>query len=287
MDVKYVDMINDYVFDNPVLSNTEASEYGIKELPVSFGSHGIELQGTLILPPHATVSTPVPGAVLCHGFGSDRRVMESSAWLLVRKGIAAIIFDLRGHGLSGGCLDGNFYEDVVDAWGVLSNLSEVDSSRIALIGHSLGAFSSVLAANKIKKPKALIALSCPSDMSGTIFTNPSCRISAFIRRLATIVGAYIVRFNRMKVRVDWNKFTESWLKIKLSSVLAELNECTKLFVFSAGDLLTPYHRFATVYERTPGPKQKMLAQGSHVTPIEAEILRFEWIGWAVSALNSK
>jgi len=280
-------MLNKPFYDKPIIFNSTANKSGMGEIPVSFGSHGIKLYGTVILPSQASASSPVPGAVLCHGFGSDRNIMESSARLLVKKGVAAIIFDLRGHGISEGYLDGDFYQDVVDAWGVLSSLPEVDSSRIALIGHSLGAFSSVLAANKIKKPKALIALSCPSDMSGTIFTNPSCRISACIRRLATIVGAHIVRFNRMKVRVDWNKFTESWLKIKLSSVLEELNECTKLFVFSAGDLLTPYHRFATVYERIPGPKQKMLAQGSHVTPIEAEILRLEWIGWAVSVLNSR
>jgi hypothetical protein len=29
-----------------------------------------------------------------------------------------------------------------------------------------------------------------------------------------------------------------------------------------------------------------LTRGSHSTPVEAEILRFEWVGWVVSALTA-
>ena len=258
-----------------------------KEMPVIFGSHGIKLQGKIMLPVHASASSPVPGAVLCHGFGADRKVMESSALLLVKKGIAAMVFDLRGHGLSEGCLDGNSYEDIIDAWQLLTDLPEVDSSRIGLIGHSLGAFSSILAAKKIKNPKAIVALSCPSEVNGKMFKYYSPKAFSLVRWVFTLIGRLTIRFNGLKVNVDWEKFLESWLQIKLSSALAELDECAKLFVFSASDLLSPYHRFAQIYQEAPEPKQKMLTRGSHVTSVEAEMIRFEWVGWAVSALKAK
>jgi pimeloyl-ACP methyl ester carboxylesterase len=276
-----------YTTNNKTLPHAEAEFAGRKEIPVVFGSHGIDLYGKIMLPANTSASNPVPGAVLCHGFGADRKVMESSALLLVNKGIATIVFDLRGHGLSGGCLDGNFYEDVIDAWQTLTGLPEVDSSRVALIGHSLGALSSILAARKIKKPKAIVALSCPAEVNGMIYKDHSRKAFTLVMRMITLIWRITIWLKGMKVRVDWKKFLESFPQMKLSSALAELDECAKLFVFGASDLLTPYRRFIPVYEIAPGPKQKMLTGGSHGTPLEAEILCFEWVGWTVAALTSK
>ncbi len=259
---------------------------GRKEIPVVFGSHGIRLHGKIMLPAQATAANPVPGAVLCHGFGADRKVMESSALLLVKKGIATIVFDLRGHGLSEGCLDGNFYHDVIDAWQTLTGLPEVDKSRVALIGHSLGALSSILAARKIKKPKAIVALSCPYEINGKLFNNPSHIAFPVARWAISLLWRATVWVSRLNVKVDWNKFLEALPQIKVSSALVELEECAKLFIFGASDPITPYHRFIPVYENAPGPKQKMVTRGSHATPVEAELLRFEWVGWAVSKLTA-
>jgi alpha-beta hydrolase superfamily lysophospholipase len=245
-------------------------------------SSGIKVNGKIMLPAHASASNPVPGAVLCHGFGADQNVMESSALLLVNKGIAIIIFDSRGHGLSEGRLDGDFETDIIDAWRLLTSLPEVDSSRIALIGHSLGALSSILAA-KIVKPKAIVALSCPYEIKNTALKDPSNK--AYLARWAiSLIWRFTILLNGLKVKVNWEKFLKSLSQTRLSSALAELDGCDKLFVFSEGDMLTPYKRFAHIYEDAPEPKQKMLTRGSHSTSIEAEILRFEWVGWVVSAL---
>ena len=249
-------------------------------------AHGIKVNGKIMLPANASASRPVPGAVLCHGFGANQNVMESGALLLVNKGIATIAFDLRGHGSSEGRLDGNFGSDVIDAWRLLTRIPEVDSSRVALIGHSLGALSSILAA-KMVKPKALVALSCPYEIEGTAFNNTSHK-KAFhlVMWVVSIIWRFTILCKGLKVNVNWKKFLEAWSQVKLSSALADLNECDKLFVFSEGDMLTPYKKFAQIYEKAPGPKQKMLTRGSHSTSVEAEILRFEWVGWVVSALTA-
>ena len=277
-----------YTINNTTLPGDEEKLVKRKEMRyrLSAVASGIKVNGKIVLPEHASASKPVPGAVLCHGFGADQNVMESSALLLGKKGVATIVFDLRGHGLSEGCLDGNFGSDVINAWRLLTSLPEIDSSRIALIGHSLGALSSILAA-KIVKPKAIVALSCPYEMKGTVPEEPSHKISPWARWAITLLGRLVIRFNHLKAKVDWGKCLEYWPQVNLSVALAELDECNKLFVFSKDDMITPYKKFAHIYEDAPEPKQKMLTRGSHSTPIEAEILRFEWVGWVVSALTSR
>ena len=269
------------------LLRSEKEFIGKQEIPLVFGSHGIKLHGKVILPAFASVAHPVPGAVLCHGFGADHRVMETSASILADKGIATIIFDLRGHGLSEGYLDDNFYEDIADAWQTLTCFPEVDSTRVALIGHSLGAISSILAARNIKmKPKALVALSCPYEVRGLVFEDPSHPAFGWTRKAIELIWKMLVWYSGLKVKVNWNKFLDAWPQMRLSTALAELDDCDKLFVFCAGDTLTPYKRFAHIYEKARGPKQKLVTRGTHITPVQAEILRFEWVGWVVSALRA-
>ncbi len=105
----------------------------IKEFPIAFGSHGLKLKGKIFLPKNSNADEPVPGAVLCHGFGAAYRVMEAGAQTMAAQGIATLIFDFRGHGTSEGTADGKMVEDVVDAWNFLSQLPEIDSKRMGLI----------------------------------------------------------------------------------------------------------------------------------------------------------
>jgi esterase/lipase len=168
---------------------------------------------------------------------------------------------------------------------LLESLPEVDSSRIALIGHSLGALASVLAAGKVK-PKAIVALSCPYEVQQRLLNNHYYRAFPWFRWTVILIGRLAIRFRKLKVKVDWDKFLKFWSQVKLAPALAELGDCNKLFVFSDSDMLTPYRKFSGIYENAPGPKQKMLARGVHTTPIRAEILRFEWIGWVVSVLKA-
>ncbi|MEJ2738921.1 MAG: alpha/beta fold hydrolase [Dehalococcoidia bacterium] len=259
----------------------------MKTIPVIFGSHGVELHGTVMLPDNADASNPVPGAVLCHGLGGTRSVMEPGALLMVGKGIATIIFDLRGHGVSKGSLDDAFYEDVIDAWQVLIDIPEVDSGRVALVGHSLGALSSILAARKIQKPKVLVSLSCPYEIGGMLMKYTPRNSFFLLRWIFVVIIKLVLLFRGVQARVDWKKFLNSWLQPRLSSALEELEECTKLFVFCAGDPLTSYRKFVPIYESAPGLKQKMLARGYHTSPVRAEFLRFEWVGWTVSELTSR
>src|SRR4030042_5691912 len=78
----------------------------VKEFPFVFGSHGVKLNGKILLPEEANAKKPVPGAILCHGFGAAYRVMEPAARIMAAQGVARLIFDFRGHGGREGVMGG-------------------------------------------------------------------------------------------------------------------------------------------------------------------------------------
>ncbi len=275
----------------------------IKEWPVTFGSNGLKLTGKVLLPEGASADSPVPGAVLCHGFGGSHRFMKSSAKILTEQGIATLIFDFRGHGASGGAVDGKQADDAVDAWNALKQFPEVDRNRMGIIGHSLGAMSAVLAAGKVDSPRALVALSCPPIIDDEMFANAPKDFGQWGRRdnhifefprhgalpWMTGISAFIARIfmfaTRRFVRVDIKRFIEGMLQANMAEVVAQLDNCAKLFVFCEGDTVTPYQKSVLVYEAACEPRLKLLARGNHSTPIMRGNLRSQWTTWAVSALR--
>ena len=287
-----------------MFNRNEQEASTIKELPIIFGSHGLKLKGKILLPRAATASEPVPGAVLCHGFGAAHRVMEQSARIMADHGIATLIFDFRGHGASEGAIDGKMAEDVIDAWNFLSQLPEIDSTRMGLVGHSLGAMSAILAAGKVKAPRALVALACPPEAGDQLSTEESGNIGRWgrdsnpiveypkhgafpwlkgIAALICRVWMYLACFN---VKVDWQKFLEAFPKINMSEVLQKLEDCSKLFVFCEGDKVTPYQKYVPVYEAACQPKALILAKGGfHTTPLLRGNLRSQWTSWVAKTLT--
>jgi len=260
---------------------------GITEKPVSFGNHGINLSGKLFMPGSASRYNRVPGAVLCHGYGNDQTAFESSARTMAEEGVATLIFDFRGHGSSEGILDGSMVEDVIDAWDYLHNQTEVDHKRMGLIGHSMGAFSAIVAAGKVKKPKMLVALACPGEIKHAIMQNPNHIAYPWFRRLIALVMSISTRVSRLKVRVDFKKFLDSFPRMKISRVLAGLEDCSKLFVFCLNDNVTPYNRFLYSYASASEPKQILVTNGNHNTPLDSETLRSHWTDWAIRTLHGR
>ena len=276
----------------------------IKEFPVVFGSHGLKLKGKILIPAKATSSEPAPGAVLCHGFGAAYRVMEPSARIMAAQGIASIFFDFRGHGNSEGAMDGNMTEDIVDAYDTLCLLPEVDSQRIGVAGHSLGAMSAILAADKLDNLRALVALSCPPEAGNQFPIGGEKNFGQWGRELKVIVeypkngafpwlkgiAALICRawmfLGCFKVRVDWRRFIEAYPQMNMSHVLEKLKDCPKLFVFCEGDRVTPYGKFKSVFNSACQPKELILSRaGFHTTPLLPGTLRTQWTSWLVSALT--
>jgi pimeloyl-ACP methyl ester carboxylesterase len=80
-----------------------------------------------------------PGVLLLHQRGGRKENWTSLAQLLQKNGYAVMTVDFRGHGQSKGVVNWlQADQDVLAAYDFLAGQSEVDPSRIALIGASIG-----------------------------------------------------------------------------------------------------------------------------------------------------
>ncbi len=118
---------------------------------VIFKSGNVALAGTLMTPKG---SGPFPAVVFIHGSGPEtRKNSKKRAKLFVDRGFAALIYDKRGAGKSGGNPDFNRYfsidtlaADVLAAVDFLTSRSEINSKEIGLVAASQGGWVATQAA---------------------------------------------------------------------------------------------------------------------------------------------
>jgi pimeloyl-ACP methyl ester carboxylesterase len=101
---------------------------------------------------------PWAGIVILHGAGSAKENHHDFARAARAAGLAAICFDQRGHGATGGALDGRVLEDVAT---VAAKLGDVP---LAVRGSSMGGYLAILAAQKLDA-RAAVAI-CPASADG-------------------------------------------------------------------------------------------------------------------------
>ena len=97
---------------------------------------------------------PRGGVVILHGAGSCKESHFDFARACRAAGLAAVAFDARGHGDSGGRLDGRVLADVATMAGVLP------PGPLALRGSSMGGYLALLAARDLRAA-AVVAI-CPA-----------------------------------------------------------------------------------------------------------------------------
>lgn len=117
-----------------------------------------------------------PGVILLHMMRRSRTDWESVATWLQKKGYAVIAIDLRGHGHSSGNRDeftaedyNNMVNDVAAAKGILEGMG-ADTSRVSIIGASIGANVAYKYAAKDKSVKTIILLSPGMSYQGVELT---------------------------------------------------------------------------------------------------------------------
>jgi pimeloyl-ACP methyl ester carboxylesterase len=159
---------------------------GIRVEDVRFmGSNGKMMSALLYIPPGASKQHPVPGIVAIHGYINSRETQDGFAIEFARRGYAVLAPDQTGHGFSDPtALSGGFGGP--DALAFLRGLDFVDPANVALEGHSMGGWASVIAA--AAQPQGyksmVLASSCPG-----LFGAPQ-GTPTFPRNLAVIFSRY-------------------------------------------------------------------------------------------------
>ncbi len=98
----------------------------------------MQIQGTYAYPGGVA---PYPGVILLHMLGSNRAVWQQTgvADALLLNGYAVLSIDMRGHGDTGGDQDWLLAEDdLLRVWDFFVGQAEVDETKTAVIGASIG-----------------------------------------------------------------------------------------------------------------------------------------------------
>lgn len=134
---------------------------GVVAFQVS-GARGQTLAAWLVLPLAADVKRPVPVVVAVHGWGANGSTLSGMVGPLVRAGIAVVLFDAASHGDSSSEAFSSlprFAEDLAAVLDTLRGMPVIDSSRVGLLGHSVGAAAVLLHAARQGGTLAVVSLS--------------------------------------------------------------------------------------------------------------------------------
>src|SRR4051794_39513980 len=101
------------------------------------------------------------GVVVLHGAGSQKENHYDFARACRAAGLAAVAFDQRGHGASGGALDGRGIDDVAAIAALLP-----DGAPVALRGSSMGGWLALAAAGAVGAAAVVAICPASSDQLG-------------------------------------------------------------------------------------------------------------------------
>jgi hypothetical protein len=131
---------------------------------------------------------PAPAAqgravLLCNGNAGDRSFRAPLAAALARRGYAVLLFDYRGYGGNPGRpSEAGLLADARAARAYLASRPDVDASRLAYLGESLGA--AVALALAVERPPAALVLRSPFTTLGDVGRHHYPFLPVFDRLLA-------------------------------------------------------------------------------------------------------
>ena len=141
--------------------------------PVTIPASGFNLGATLTRP-KAAAGARSPAIVLLGGSGAADRdglglgvpTIGQLAGALAEAGFLAVRYDKRGYGQSGGRSESatlsDYAEDARSVFMWLRNRRDIDPNRIAILGHSDGAWVAMLAASRERRFAGVVSIAAPS-----------------------------------------------------------------------------------------------------------------------------
>jgi pimeloyl-ACP methyl ester carboxylesterase len=173
------------------------------------------------------------GVVVLHGAGSRKESHYDFAGLCAASGLAAVVFDQRGHGESGGALDGRAVADVVAVSSVLP------PGPVGLRGSSMGGYLAIVAADAVGA-RGVVAI-CPATAQG---------LSEGVER-----HEYDFAADERGLRALLAEYPED--------VAAEDIPCPLLLLHAAEDEVVPVHLSERLHQRSVGSQLVIVPGGHH------------------------
>jgi putative CocE/NonD family hydrolase len=243
------------------------------------GASGISI-GAVVLTPNGQGAGPFPLVVMPSSWGVPNVEYVGQGAKLAADGFQVISYSSRGFWDTGGGIDIAGPPTVADVSKVIDWAGEhtsADTSRVAAVGISYGAGTSLLAAAQDPRIKAVGALSGWADLIRSLDPNDTVALQAVTGLLAlgNVTGRPGPEMASLQAKFLTGDFdgaiaeaTELSPVRSAATVVDRLN-AQKPAVFLANafeDSIFPPSQYTDFFTRLTGPKRLLLAHGDHATP---------------------
>ena len=207
---------------------------------------------------------PAPGVIVMHGWGANASLMLPALAPLHAAGFAVLLLDARCHGQSDAAAFTSlprFAEDIEAGLDWMRQQKSVDSQRLAVMGHSVGAGAALLCATRRTDVRAVISLSAfahPREIMRTFLADAHIPYPVFgwyvMRHVQAVIGA---RFDAIAPLTSMTRM-----------------RCPVLLVHGSDDAVVPFADAQRLLAAGPaGLAQSLTVEGGHdlSTALEAHL----------------
>lgn len=137
------------------------SWWGVVTARTGLVVRSLEHEGVPVLFVAPSNAEKIPGVLIAHGYAGSKQLMLGYAHVLAHAGYAVMLWDFDSHGANAKPLEqGSLEQNLNTAYKAFVEQPEVDSSRLALLGHSMGSGAVMSAAIRhINRFAATVAVS--------------------------------------------------------------------------------------------------------------------------------
>ncbi|MCD8300503.1 MAG: alpha/beta fold hydrolase, partial [Clostridiales bacterium] len=121
---------------------TKGGKVSMKEMTIETDS-GYAMSAILFVPDTATKENPAPAIVVSHGYLNNKEMTDANFVELARRGYVVLTVDQPNHGNSEVVEDVNsvYFDGIYQGVLAVSRMPFVDTTKIGVTGHSMGAYS--------------------------------------------------------------------------------------------------------------------------------------------------
>jgi fermentation-respiration switch protein FrsA (DUF1100 family) len=234
--------------------------YGLAYEDVAFpsGDKGLTLRGWFL-----PTQSGEPVIIMVHGNGYNRDDPEIGmldiAARLIEHGYNVLMFDLRGYGESDGNMVSGGYYEKRDLEGAVAYVKGRGLNRIGVLGFSLGAVTSLMAAAEDKDINAVVSDSSFADLNDIMDAEFSNRTKAprfFLRPILFMI--------RIMYGVDFTA-------IRPVDCVGKIAPRPILFIHGEADEVIPVAHAYRLFQASPNPENQLwiVPQAGHTRSYKA------------------
>lgn len=223
-----------------------------EEVTFTSAEDGIRICGWFFAAPNAK---PAATIILCHGIWTGRRECLPLALRFQAAGYNVLCFDFRAHGMSDGRFTSVGHHETYDVLGAVAYVKtrpEVDTSRIGVVGFSMGGAASIQAAARCEDIAALVA-----DSAYANFLDAA--------RYSFRVVTRVPHFPIASVALHWAK----WIlhvdasQLRPVDVIGRIGPRPILITHGEMDEIVPARHAVSLFQAADEPKDLWLVPGAH------------------------